>query len=256
MTKQSWCQVVGAVVGGGILLLALLIGLGIWVGESGESRIATPTQALAASPTPTDVGVTAANPKHPPEPHEPGRPKGLGVTRSSIQSAFEAIGFVFEPNPVDGRPGLRGDATLGEHAFLFIIGTEDAVTWVALGGRKESVLDYILMLTRLTTHKWDGAEEWARENVMALQKKEGDSGKAYGNYQITLATGTSWIQVDVRALYASCADAFAAHEWTVQGSIGSARGYPKWKVPTEPDEDGDKVVCESGLQLRTSSSES
>ena len=44
--------------------------------------------------------------------------------------------------------------------------------------------------------------------------------------------------------YASCDDAAAAGEPRVLGSKGSGRGFPKAKVPSARDGDGDGVVCE------------
>ena len=50
--------------------------------------------------------------------------------------------------------------------------------------------------------------------------------------------------VTVEQTYASCDEAEEAGEERVQGSNGPGRGFPKSKVPSARDGDGDGVVCE------------
>ena len=49
---------------------------------------------------------------------------------------------------------------------------------------------------------------------------------------------------ETAATYESCDDAEAAGEQRVQGSSGDGEGFPKDKVPSARDGDGDGVVCE------------
>ena len=48
----------------------------------------------------------------------------------------------------------------------------------------------------------------------------------------------------VEQTYSSCDEAVEAGEERVQGSNGPGRGFPKSKVPSARDGDGDGVVCE------------
>ena len=49
---------------------------------------------------------------------------------------------------------------------------------------------------------------------------------------------------ETSSVYASCEKAEEAGETRVQGSAGEGRGFPKEKVPSARDGDGDSVVCE------------
>ena len=249
----------------GFVVIAIIVALIVGPGEEqGTSRGTSP----APTPVPTLVLVQAPSPDQaPPQPHSSGEPRGLGATRSDIISAFEPAGFVFQPSSIDGRPSAEGFSSIGPYARLHAIGTERAVTWISFEVRweddTEAPLDYLLTLVRLTTPKWSGAADWAHENALAIRRNGGGAFVAHGNYAITLnlhppidsviddprLSKAPLLTANIRALYASCADAIAAQEFTFQEPGGSSRGYPSWKVPFEPNEDGDSIVCEEGVSL-------
>ena len=217
----------------------------------------TPTEA-ASTPEPS---VTASRTQDtlvpPPEPHELGHPTGLGVKRSTIQSVFTDVGFAFELGTTLGSPSLKGYSTLGDYARLSLTGIEGGLTWVYMeirwSGDGALQTDYVARLGELAAPKWGGASTWVRENVPSVRETGDEASITYGNYVFRLNFFEDFANVltlDIQTRYASCQDALMAQEITFQGTVGSARGYADWQVPSAPDDDGDRVVCEGGLPLK------
>ena len=230
---------------------------------------------MACSQSPNRVHSPPADLTHPPQPHLEGSPHGLGITRSQVLDRLEPAGFDFEEGIYERvhppLPQLRGLGHLGQHSFwVSADGHDNGITHFTLSTNwlRGSVppLDQILSLVDMATPNWKEAIEWIQEKFLTLQEQyakaergagfgdvgDGDEEIAYGNYIVSIHPYTldsilpeqekyDGFQVDIRSRYASCDDALAAKEWSPPGMVG---GYWLWKVPTEPDPDGDDTVCE------------
>ena len=181
----------------------------------------------------------------------------MGITNQMVVEALAPRGFAFEQefNTVVQRPQVRGHASLGPYFAVTAIGSSRGVIEFSLSTHwsrgAQPPVSAILSVVDLVTPNWEGASEWVSRQVddLAGQDKV-DRRISHGNYVVdvyafTLSESTWGIQVSVSPRFASCADALAAQDWTTEGSVGNERGYAHWRVPSEPDPDGDRVVCES-----------
>ena len=200
---------------------------------------------------------------YPPGPHLEGSPRGLGITRSHVVERLVSGGFTIEEshNSLIGQPQVRGFASLGPPFEVIAIGTDNGIIAFTVFGHwsRDAMppLALILSLVEMATPNWDGDEvkEWVEERAEALQGQDGARDEvSYGNYVVRVYAYTmdldsskekyDGIQVSLDPRYASCEDALAAKDWTSISTVGRERGYPLWKVPTQPDPDGDGTVCE------------
>ena len=209
-----------------------------------------PAEPETAEPTPA-VTVT----DEPPAAHVEDEPHGLGVTRSMVADRLEAMGFALEHklNPVLSRPAVHGHASLGPSFDVVAIGNSPGVVEFNLetswSADSEPPMDAILSLVDFVTPHWEGAGAWVAEQMDELAGQKATRTIYTGNYSVRVFS-TTWgskplVSVSVSPRFASCADALAAQDWTMEGSVGSERGYPAWRVPGEVDEDGDGAVCEA-----------
>ena len=195
---------------------------------------------------------------HPPGPHLERSPHGLGITRSHIVERLVSAGFTLEEshNSLLGQPQIRGFASLGPHFEVVAIGTDNGIIAFTAFTHwsRDAVppLSLVYSLVEMATPNWDGDEvkEWVEERAETLRGQDGAKDEvSYGNYVVsiyayTLGEDFDGIQVSLDPRYASCVDALAARDWTSISTVGRERGYPLWKVPTQPDPDGDGTVCE------------
>ncbi len=213
-----------------------------------------PAEPETAEPTPA-VTVTDESPAA----HVEDEPHGLGVTRSMVADRLEAMGFALEHklNPVLSRPAVHGRASLGPSFDVVAIGNSPGVVEFDLETSwsvdSEPPMDAILSLVDFVTPHWEGASEWVKKQMDIVVGHEFATRTIHaGNYAVRV-TGMlvgykdlkPLVSVSVSPRFASCADALAAQDWTMEGSVGSERGYPAWRVPGEVDEDGDGAVCEA-----------
>lgn len=234
MSRRNW------ILGVGVGMVVVLLAAGCVEEEGSESPDPTPTI--------TDV---------PPAPHvEEGQPHGIGVTNQMVTELLVEKGFDIEKDFSSAmqRPLTRGYASLGPSFTVWAAGNPPGViefslqTWWEI--ESEPPMDAILSLVDFATPHWDGASEWVSERIDELSGQDGVTREIHhGNYAIRASAHTvldnPGIQVSISPRFASCADALAAQDWTMQGSVGNQRGYAQWRVPGEPDEDGDHTVCET-----------
>ena len=247
MSKRDW------LVAGGILAALILIAVIARAGQNTEPDLAQRGPDVPKS-MPERTSTPSGQP--PPVPHKVGEPHGLGVTNQMIVDALVPVGFAFEEqfNEVVQRPAVRGYASLGPSFKVYAVGSPRGVIEFTLETywslEAQPPLALILSVVNLVTPSWAGAEEWVREQVEALGGQEDTRREiSTGNYAVRVFAfkvgDDPGIQVSVSPRFASCADALAAQDWTTGGSVGNERGYAQWRVPSEPDSDGDRTVCES-----------
>ena len=216
-------------------------------------RTAVPTKDLNPSP-PTAVPTKDLN--SPPAPHKEGETHGLGVTNQMVVDALVPMGFAFERrfNEVLQRPAVYGRASLGPRFTVLAAGSPRGVIEFSLetnwSAEAQPPVSAILSIVGLVTPNWEGASEWVRKQIQALSGQDNVTREIKsGNYAVRVFAfklgDDPGIQVSISPRFASCADALAAQDWTTKGSVGNERGYAQWRVPSEPDPDGDKTVCES-----------
>ena len=234
MSRRHW------LLAGGVLFVLLMVGC---VEEPPE-----PTVPPEPTPTISDV---------PPEPHREGQPHGIGVTNQMVADALVPMGFEIEHDFNDAvqRPLIRGYASLGPYLMVWAMGNPPGVIEFSLLTRWSSEaqppLSTILSLVDLVTPHWEEASKWVSEQIDELSGQDDATREIHsGNYVVSVSASTTisddpLIQVSVSPRFASCADALAAQDWTTQGPVGNERGYAQWRVPSEPDPDGDRTVCES-----------
>ena len=238
-----------------VIVFVSILGL-CYVRNAPETPPPTPTP----TPTPTATATVTVPSGPPPVPHIEGQPHGLGITNQMVVEALVARGFAFEQdfNTLLQRPMVRGFASLGPYFTIWAIGSPPGVIEFTLATHwsrdAQPPVSTILSVVDLVTPNWEGASEWVSRQVDDLAgQDEVKRSTTHGNYVVgvyayTLTEGEFWgIQVDVSPRFASCADALAAQDWTTQSSVGNERGYADWRVPLEPDPDGDRIVCESIL---------
>lgn len=161
----------------------LAIGLGLpvllIVGAIAFMRDSTP-ELQNASPTP----VASPAPAAPPSP-EGALPvvevsPGIGVSRSAIQSVFEApgIGFVFEESSrVQGQPRVMGTAP-NQIAIIELIGSPNELTTAAIiigvpTDNDEAVAQnaaYTLRFLEIAVPGWANGSDWLIQNLDALNQ--------------------------------------------------------------------------------------
>ena len=213
-----------------------------------ESTVPKPDSTPEPSPTVSEGP--------PPAPHSEGQPHGLGVTGEIIIDALEPRAFKFEQqfNEGIGHPAIRGFATIGPYFTVYAVGSPLGVIEFSLSthwsSQAEPPISAILSIVDLVTPNWKGASEWVGQQVDDLAGQDDvDRIIIHGNYRLSvyayMVGEYPGIQVDASPRFASCADALAAQDWTTKGSVGNERGYAGWRVPSEPDPDGDNTVCEN-----------
>ena len=193
----------------------------------------------------------------PPAPHRGGEPHGLGVTPQMVLDALIPMGFAFDAGFAEDiqRPHFVGHASLGPQFTVWVTGSPPGVIEFALEtswartAQPQPPMAAIRTIVGLVTPLWDGASDWVEDQVNALAGQDDVRTSVYhGNYAVRVSSfgfgSSDFIHVSVSPRFASCADALAAQDWTVKGEVGNERGYASWRVPLEPDPDGDKTVCE------------
>lgn len=211
-----------------------------------------------ATPTHTPPPSVSIPSGPPPAPHRDGEPHGLGVTPQMVVDALLPMGFAFEAsfNETVQRPHFVGHTSLGPQFTVWVTGSPPGVIEFALltswTRNSQPPIAAIRTIVELVTPLWEGASDWVEVQVNALAGQDDAESETYnGNYAVRVsahllgfAPEVESIQVSISPRFASCADALASQDWTIKGSVGNERGYAGWRVPLEPDPDGDKTVCE------------
>ena len=194
-----------------------------------------------------------------PSSHEEGEPHGLGVTNRMVVDALVPLGFDFVEDFSESmqRPLVRGYASLGPYIVVWAAGSPPGVIEFSMqthwSREDQSPIPTILSTVDLVTPHWAEAREWVREQIVELSGQDDVTREIeYGNYAVRVYAFTVddnlGIQVSISPRFASCADALAAQDWTMKGSVGNERGYAQWRVPSALDPDEDRTVCEAILQ--------
>lgn len=123
------------------------------------------------------------------------KPKGIGVSRASIQSVYEKpeLGFKFEKGePVDGQPQVIGRAPNGL-AFVQLIGPEEDLTQATImvgmpNDDPKALVEnsvYMLGLLKLAAPDWKEGPDWLSNNLVKAVE-EGEVATTNGNLRIRL----------------------------------------------------------------------
>ena len=180
IARKSWKMLTWSSIALGVALVLGILGAGMEgaFSEDEESAVSVPEQSATATPRPTATS-------RPPTP-TPIPPRGLGISRQSIQSIFEgdAFGYVFGNAQVsgDGRESIQGQSpirTNGSVVLMELIGPADNISKANMlfsyGGQFgiENIVDMFIFVG-LFFPEWSGANEWVTENVqLAVGSDEG-----------------------------------------------------------------------------------
>ena len=138
-------------------------------------------QSLVATPTPLS-----------PTGEELPKIKGLGVSRYSIQSVFERVGFTFgDEFLVDGIPQVAGKVE-GRMVSVQLIGPPEEVyrsfMTVVTQNSREDIAEFngvmLLALIKYSIPTWEEGSEWFSDNLSRL-RTEGEIETTYNHLVIT-----------------------------------------------------------------------
>ena len=165
-----------------------------WVSAS-LVQVSTPLDAIAVATTqPTREPTTAPNPTRAPTQAPQPQPTavaGLGITRDSVQLAFEGLGFSFEYAELwDGTPRVLGQSQ-NHRAIVDLAGPPHnllrASILIALLSQdaRENGL-YVATFLQFVTPTWKDGINWFGANTEEVIST-GEVGTQYKNLQITLS---------------------------------------------------------------------
>lgn len=128
---------------------------------------------------------------------------GIGISRTSVQTSFEEIGFVFGEIPdVNGQPAVQGTYAGGKYQ-LTLVGPENEITrailQVATSDAETAALLLIYFFVVVVPDYSDEAISWITENLGSTIPQTGKAETDLGDVHIIAETvsGVSGIALKI-----------------------------------------------------------